>query len=109
MKLPALLAEIERLDREATAGPWEHDHDVSDCWDVSVKDHPLIVAELCNEPNATLIATYRNSTPKIARALRHAMEALEDIQNYSRSPDADDTSYRLAREVLAAIRSEVEG
>lgn len=115
MKLPDLLAEIDRLDQAGTQGPWKAYY--FSAGNSCVRISEFEVAQLYAEPgfegdselqranDAILIATYRNATPKIARALRTAVEALRDVYQVCEDPGSEMRAYKA----LAAIEKEVEG
>lgn len=57
-RIAAVFKEVERLDREATRGPWER-------VDLTV-------------PNYTLITNYRTAAPKMAKALSFLLAVIGD-------------------------------
>lgn len=89
MKLTELLDQIDRLDQEATTGPWHEDGDevLGDFYE----DHGYLKAPVLggfyqNECDAEFIALARTALPKLAEAVYHVLE-LHKPRSHEETPD----------------------
>ena len=95
-----IIAEVLRLDAEATKGPWVEWNDSVHAGPVKSKTHGMLTGSqgrVCNchgddfgdddeegevfaESNAELIASYRTSAPRLARMLRVALGTMAHMR-----------------------------
>lgn len=82
MTTPSTIAEqIEKLDREASPGPWSYDLD-HNC--ISWKCEIVADIEMCEEHNAHLMAEYRTLAPDMAAAWRKERADLDRAHSHIR-------------------------
>ena len=105
-----IIAEVLRLDAEATKGPWVEWNDSVHAGPVKSKTHGMLTGSqgrVCNchgddfgdddeegevfaESNAELIASYRTSAPRLARMLKMHQELTNGIVNGTQPPWLDE-------------------
>lgn len=118
-----IIAQVEELDAKATKGPFatsdvhsEYLHDIVLDYEVPDAGSPIVVATVFHDDldddviskqqatcNAAMFATYRTAAPRLARALKKAVDALED---YAEDRISDDSRERATR-ALATITAEL--
>lgn len=92
--LQKLLDQIDRLDQEAEAGPWDHDREVNteNGWSLgTVRSHHTgesVTAEVY-DADAEFIALARTALPQLAIALRAVMDCVADMEQ----DNGDDSAY----------------
>ena len=103
------LAEIERLDREATPGPWAYDEE-DDVIETARGSSVAILTRAARpglthvKPDGRVIATYRETAPRLARDLAAARYDLDTERKASAM--LADRNLDLGRE-LEALRAAV--
>ena len=73
MKLTDLLDQIDRLDQEATPGPWRYEHTESPTF-ISGPDLQEITNAVWTDTDAIYIELARTALPHLAKALRAVMD-----------------------------------
>lgn len=97
MKLTDLLDQIDRLDQEATPGPWQSDGDalLGDTY----KDHNATLApflgDIMRSNDAEFIALARTALPALAQAVQGVLDVLDG--HPAPRKEADPTGYATAR------------
>lgn len=92
-----LLDQIDRLDQEATKGPWttdETEEEVGVIWGGPRLDHgyikQLMITDVVEgDGNAEFIALARTALPQLAIALRAVMDCVADMEQ----DNGDDSAY----------------
>lgn len=112
--LPELIAEVRRLDAEATKGPWDSEYDGNgyhiNGGGVFVGDHYEGYRE-----DAALIAHYRTAAPLLAdecsrlqERVRVLVEALVNISAYL-PPGSGSVALQVCADMRADARAALEG
>jgi hypothetical protein len=103
------LLDIIELEKQATTAPWHkecHDNSFENGYAVG-DDKYLLIASRLEGKNASFIAASRNLTPKMAKALLTAIEALEAECPHGCLPHCPHE--RAMQSSLETIRREWEG
>ncbi len=118
-----MIAELKRLEAEATGGPWHapgmgeihSDHDNGIFADPTNENAPECVADLCIEKNAALIVALRNSAKKMIAVVEaagrfFAAEKGVSLYNPIREHEvARHIEWQRAHDELRAALAEVKG
>lgn len=82
------LDELERLEKEATPGPWRQQRDLSpdgDNWPLIFSDAPDMLRMACvrtyHDVNANYLVGMRNALPALIRELRAARECVAKLRS----------------------------
>jgi hypothetical protein len=84
---PLDVAELERLEKEATPGPWKRDKDldvVTVARDERGKHRLVAGSYSCfpDDADSAFIAASRNALPELIAALKIAVEALKKLEGW---------------------------
>ena len=75
-QITKLLDQIDRLDQEATKGPWEIDPSEGHAWAIGNGEDGLYVNG--TDKDAEFIALARTALPQLAKALQAVINTLDD-------------------------------
>ena len=98
------LAEVERLDREATPGPWAYDEE-DDVIETARGSSVAILTRAARpglthvKPDGRAIAAYRTAAPRLARDLTAARTEAEELRHNLRA--VRDSACRAQEQITA--------
>ena len=79
-----IIAEVLRLDAEATKGPWNHIDGDGSVWHDDENQTCIANTDHCPndnmDANAEMIAAYRTAAPRLARMLRVALGTMAHMR-----------------------------
>ena len=89
-----IIAEVLRLDAEATKGPWNHIDGDGSVWRDDENQTCIANTDHCPndnmDANAEMIAAYRTAAPRLARMLKMHQELTNGIVNGTQPPWLDE-------------------
>lgn len=107
-KIDEVIKHVLEIDKRTQPKPWSlltHINGTASILDANSETVCLDAAM----SDANVIAEYRTSAPRLARALRVAVDGLNDISNAGHTAEYHSCGETVAaREILAAIQKEFE-